>query len=222
MREAKLRAQLGKRYSTRKFRPYVTALGQLSLAWNDLQESLALLFWTIMSPRPLEGSTVHHEAIFVWHSIRSDRSQRDMLKEAVNHLTIDWGRPSLVEDANWVLKNSTRLAEWRNDAMHSPLFHSRGGFVREGILPSFWQYNPRAIQLGTHADILEEFRFCRDYATALSDHAFSMNLALVNPGRTWPKRPVLPTRQPKNSRSTQNNRRPRSKSRSLPPPPPGV
>src|SRR5271166_6322302 len=111
-----------KRYTAPEFRPYVTALGQFALAWNDLQESLGALFWTIMSPRPVEGAFVHSEALHVWHAIKSDRSQREMLKTAINHLTIDWQRPKLVGETNWLVDRANELANWRNDAIHSPLF----------------------------------------------------------------------------------------------------
>ena len=35
-------------YTNKAFRPYVIALGQFNLAWNDLHVSLSLLFCTLM------------------------------------------------------------------------------------------------------------------------------------------------------------------------------
>jgi hypothetical protein len=124
MAKPSIRKRVGKRYTAPEFRPYVTALGQLSLAWNDLQECFGALFWTLMSPPPLTAFA-HREALFVWYSIKSDRSQREMLKAAANNLTIDWRQPALVDEINWTINKADRLEDWRNDAVHSPLFLNR-------------------------------------------------------------------------------------------------
>jgi hypothetical protein len=214
MPKHQVRVRHGKRYTAPEFRPYVTALGQLSLAWNDLQESLGALFWTMMSPRPLVGAFVHREPLFVWYAIRSDRSQREMLKAAVNHLTIDWERPLLVVETNWIIDRANELENWRNDAIHSPLFFAEGlGAISDksgiksyanGIKPAYWQFNPRAINLAKRDDLLAEFRFCRDTAITLADYAHLIDLALINyPTRSWPERPKLPNRKPRKTPPSQ-------------------
>jgi hypothetical protein len=38
-------------YTHKAFRPYVIALGQLTLAWNDLHETLAIVFCSVMGGR---------------------------------------------------------------------------------------------------------------------------------------------------------------------------
>jgi hypothetical protein len=200
MAKRQVRVRHAKRYTAPEFRPYVIALGQLSLAWNDLQESLGALFWTIMSPRPLEGAFVHREPLFVWHAIKSDRSQRKMLQAAINNMTMDWGRPLLVTETNWIIDRANALEDSRNDAIHSPLFLAVGlGAIKQGgVRPADWQFNPRAIKLAKRDDLLAEFRYCRDTAITLADYAHLIDLALINyPTRSWPERPELPNRRPR-------------------------
>jgi hypothetical protein len=54
------------------------ALGQLTLTWNDLHESLALVFCSVMG-----GGYVGH-FLAILHAIKVDRAQRDILLAAVN------------------------------------------------------------------------------------------------------------------------------------------
>jgi hypothetical protein len=206
------------RYTTPEFRPYVTALGQLTLAWNDLQESLAGLFWTAMNRRPpAAGDFVEYTPLMVWHSIKSDRSQRDMLKAALgidqgkNQRTVyvnEFGRPALSEDAKWIIDRCNELEMDRNNAVHSPLFSTsatKGGLgaaaqYSEPVRPANWQFNPKAIQLSAKQDILLEFRYCRDMAIYLADYAHAIDAALTHPQRPWPKRLKPPVRRQRTSR----------------------
>jgi hypothetical protein len=189
------------RYTAREFRPYVAALGQLALAWNDLQESLAGLFWTTMlnDGPPQAGDTVDYRPLRIWQAVKSDRYQKDMLRAVIEHSKIDWKRPKFVDDAKWLLKEAINLENSRNDAIHSPLFYvdrSLYGLSHPGkkIAPAAWLFNPRAVSLAKRVDLLAEFRYCRDAAMALSDFARELDSALVNPGRPWPDRPRLPNR----------------------------
>jgi len=113
-------ARASQRYTSGRFQPYVTALGQLALSWNDLQESLAGLFWTSMLTAPPQaGNVVRYTALRVWHAVKSDRSQRDMLKASFNDQAVDRGRPRFVEDANWL---SPRIVDQ---------YRSSGGGIRQ-------------------------------------------------------------------------------------------
>jgi len=55
------------------YRPYVVALGQLTLAWNVLHEAMSLLFCSVM------GGGYANQFLAVWHAINSDRTQRAVL-----------------------------------------------------------------------------------------------------------------------------------------------
>ncbi len=196
------------RYTSDEFRPYVTAIGQVALAWNDLQESLKGLFWTILSPFPVAGDRVDYTPLWVWSSIKSDRSQRDMLMAASQKSQRDWNRPSARDDIKWILDRAESLEQSRNDAIHSPLFSAKKSLwgiqadasKRESVAPAYWLFNPRAVSLAKRDTLLGEFRFCRDTAIVLSDYAQAVDGALVNQNRPWPERPKLPNRGQKRSR----------------------
>ena len=191
------------RYTSPEFKPYVTALGQLALAWNDLQESLKALFWTLMNPRPQAGDSVTHTPLWVWSSIKSDRSQREMLKAAINHPQTQWDRNEIKDDVNWLIEKANSLEDSRNDAIHSPLFSVDkslyGTWPRsEKVAPAWRLFNPRAAKLSQRTSLLGEFRYCRDTAITLAEYALHIDSALINPTRrAWPNRPSLPTRPPK-------------------------
>ncbi len=65
------------------FRPYAIALGEMSLAWNDLHERLAALFWAALGIR--NGLI----PFSVWYSSKYDRAQRDMLRSLAITPAID-------------------------------------------------------------------------------------------------------------------------------------
>jgi hypothetical protein len=196
------------RYTSKEFAPYATALGQVAMAWNDLQENLKGLFWTLsMNGPPQEGDSINYAPLFVWGSLQSDRQQRGLLKALVKHSSVDWGRPNLPDDAEWLIKEVDDVESARNDCVHSPLFataHSLFGSGAKGpVAPSSWLWNSRALALIKRSEILGvlgEFRHTRDRAIALSDYVAEINSALVNPQRAWPRRPRLPSRQAKRSR----------------------
>ena len=62
------------------FEPYALAIGRLAMAWNDLHERLANLFWTVM------GAGFLDRPIAVWNAANFDRARREMLK------AVDLGR----------------------------------------------------------------------------------------------------------------------------------
>jgi len=194
--------KISHRYATAEFRPYVTALGQLALAWNELHENLGSLFLTTMLPnRPQAGDAVFNSSLWVWHSVKSDRTQRDMLREAIERCP--WRRDKLVTDGFWLLDRANSLSDQRNDAIHAPLFYAGKylfGELTEGrgqVVPRFWSFNPRARKLWERANLLAEFRYCRDTAMVLADYTKEIESSQINLQRPWPDRPSLPIRPPK-------------------------
>ena len=202
------RTKIGRsqRYTAPEFKPYVAALGQLALAWNDLQESLRGLYWTLsMQGFPQAGDFVNYAPLHVWSSIPSDRQQRGMLKALVENIPPYWGREKLAEDVCWLIEKATALEQARNDCVHSPLFSVDYSLYgppgsTEKIAPAAWLLNTRAAGLKKRSEILGllgEFRHTRDRAIALSDYARAIDFAVARPQQTWPRRPSLPDRQAK-------------------------
>jgi hypothetical protein len=222
MTVGKARSRRSQRYTGREFLPYVTALGQLALAWNDLQESFKELFWTAMLPGPPQaGDSYEFTALYLWNCIPSDRQQRKMLRAVLDCLPGEWNRPNFISDATDALNDADRLEDWRNDAVHSPLFYapkSLHGLAVQGgdkVVPVQWLFNPRAVKLAQREDLLSEFRYVRDAALALSDYIRAMNSALVNSHKPWPKKQTLLARSGKSP--VQGRRTQRHGARKRPP-----
>ena len=166
------------------FKPYVTALGQLTLAWNELHERMSLLFCTVM------GGGYANQFLAIWHTINSDRNQRSVLAAAVendlNRSNNDATHKYLIDEIRWICGQVNTLENLRNDALHSPLI----GFGPH-ITPMTGLGHLRAQKLESKSDFLAEFRWCRDAAVALTEYVYMINASL-SIGRALPDRPKLP------------------------------
>jgi hypothetical protein len=91
---------------------HAEALGHVSLAWTTLHEVMGMLFASLLMPASQE------HAYAVWHSIKNDRTQRDMLKAlAESALPED---DEIRKAIKWAVDNLNTLENSRNDALHSP------------------------------------------------------------------------------------------------------
>jgi hypothetical protein len=172
------------------FRPYVTALGQLALAWNGLHESLALLYCTIMLSGQKRQPVNQHLA--VWHALKSDRAQREILKAAAESNLFGALPIKFEKDVDWIFERANVLEDARNDALHSPLlgYHVEDQII---IVPSTGLGHVRAQKLAKR-DLLAEFRWGRDSALLLARFALSVNGGLRDLELPWPDRPAWPSR----------------------------
>jgi hypothetical protein len=191
------------------FRPHVAALGQLAVARNGLHETLCLLFCTVMEAKAI------NQYIAIWHAIKVDRAQREMLAAAAES-TIRGALPrKFQDDVKWLCGRIDRLEDLRNDAIHSPYWAFVRGFNDVVVMPNINLGHARAKKLFSK-NLLTEFRWCRDSAIALSKFAWQMDLALSDYTLPWPDRPDLPDRpttankpsraSPATSRSTSPNK----------------
>jgi hypothetical protein len=181
---AKKRMWLGYPPTHAKFRPYVTAIGQAAVAWNGLHDALRSLFWY------LSGGVEPRTHAAIWNSIRSDRSQRAMLRslaksdEQTGEITRD--QYDLII---WLLERCNSLAEARDDVVHAPLIAHK-----DGVAPNSAFGNPRAANL-LNKDMLSEFRWCRDMALVLTDFCARLDWHFCQPRRfALPEKPELPNR----------------------------
>lgn len=62
------------RYTSKEYRPYVMAIGQVALAWNDLNEALVSLFTTLV------GAGIDFKLQAALQSVTSDKVRRGMLR----------------------------------------------------------------------------------------------------------------------------------------------
>ena len=98
------------------FQPYYDAVGKVVHAWNGLQEQLAILFCRVTNMSNEMG-------LSIWHSMKSDRAQRQMLRAALRAVDEDWEAkyPRGRDDIAWLLSNADSIAEGRNNVIHAPL-----------------------------------------------------------------------------------------------------
>jgi hypothetical protein len=170
----------------KKFAPYIAATGRVVDAWNRLQETLKDVFAAVTKmPSPM--------AYAIWHSSRSDLSQRAMLRAAIRATRDNepWVErlPRAKGDLMDLLRKADKLGEERNDAVHAPVSLSlRGGKLV--IVPFYFNGNPRAVNL-KNKDIVAEFSRLCDDAYALKDYAEKAEAAVTVPSRAWPDKPSL-------------------------------
>lgn len=126
------------------FSPYLMALGRVAHSWNHLQEALGKLFCTVTKMESAVG-------LSIWHSVLSDRTQREMLRAALVHNNL---KPKITKEIEWILNQTQSLSNRRNDAIHAPCLITVGAELE--IKLSFFSQNPRARSL-IGKDILIEF-----------------------------------------------------------------
>jgi hypothetical protein len=192
------------RFTEKGFLPYVTAIGQLALAWNDLHEKLGMMFVVLMG-----GGWVSLPGA-IWQSSHYDRPKRAMLKAAILNQTEDFQArfPRLKDDLIWILNQTDSIEEARNNAVHSPLLlHTHGPLTaamggdrnrigKPYVFPDVLLDHPRAKKLSSKNDLLKEFRWCRNATLVLRDFVVLIDFA-IDPhvrGNAWPDRPSLPNR----------------------------
>lgn len=204
------------RFTERGYKPYVSAIGQFVLAWNDLHEKLGRLFVTIIAAQMQVEETENEELLNsyfeaerwagLWSSSHYDRPKRALLEALLNpYIAFDSQRfPKFVEDITWILKETDKLEETRNTAVHSPLwwigdksliFQALMGASATPVIPDVTMGNRRAVFLAkAKKDLLKEFRWARDASLTLRNFTISVDRALTSEHGSWPRRPSLPNR----------------------------
>jgi hypothetical protein len=172
---------------------YATAVGRVVYEWNYLHEELGRLFVVVRN---------EDKALLLtkWWSCKTDAGQRTMLKDAVTNAPKGgWKkeRPRAVDDLNWLLERVDELAEDRHNAVHapvSPYFNADGSAEVMAAYLKAHPRHPRAEKL-MGKDLLVEFAWCAEYATALSRFTLLMRMAILLRRYEWPPRPDIPKRE---------------------------
>jgi hypothetical protein len=180
--------------ATAAFKPYFTALGEVAHAWNHLQEEFAHLFCIVAGLDNSMGSAI-------WHSLVSDRAQREMVRAAVNVAASDedWVKkfPQVRGDIEWALDKADCIAERRNRAIHAPCSVGIGAGDFEIIPWSF--FGNRLAKKLVGKDVLHEFKWYEESANTLKQFVREAHVALFNGRSPWPDKPRMPTVQRKNN-----------------------
>ena len=183
-------------FTHKNYNSAALALGQLALAWNDLHESLALVFCSIM------GGGYVGPFLGIWHALKVDRAQRDILLGATKSRvapiyqsqTSDWQK-RIMGDVEWLCGQADKLEDARNDALHSPFWAAKETSGKTTIVPVTGLGHVRARKF-QGKNVLFELRWCRDATTVLRNFAMEIEHALKDYRRPWPDRPRLPNRTP--------------------------
>lgn len=179
---------------------YLLHLGMVAQAWNSLHEALCGVFTTVIQGRDRDAVEA------VWHSTYSDRSQREMLRHAIEATADLHNRYK--DDLLWVLKRANELSGMRDDAIHAPILAVGGGEKLE-VVASFISAHRRAKHL-VGKDLIVEFDYCKRYTellTAFVNAALASLSPLVG-GVPWPDRPSAPNRRPRKTLLGRPRRRP--------------
>jgi hypothetical protein len=173
--------------------PYAIEIGELSLAWNRLHDHFGQIFWAALGPD--KGSV----AFAIWNRLANDRTQRDILKVAVEAGGILQGSDGRrgTDDTLWLIKEANTLAELRNNAIHAPmttLTNVATGITR--VAPQDFYGNPRAKRLAAKPELLGELAWYRACAECLDEFSVSLSTCIAFPAANWPwpDRPKLPAR----------------------------
>ena len=177
-------------------RPYFLALGRVAHFWNHLHEELGKLFCSVSCLELYHGMSI-------WHELKSDRSQRDILRGIVQTRLQeeDWTkqRPKVAEAIIELLNATNTLAERRNNAIHAPCSVSiRDGVKELEIIPVTFFGNDKAKRL-SGKDILSEFKWYEESAETLRRWTVDCRFA-VDACLSSPQKPHMPTRGQANRR----------------------
>jgi hypothetical protein len=185
--------------------PYLLALGKVAHSWNHMQEQLGLLFCIITGLDKTMGMAI-------WHALKSDRSQRDLIEAAIEAASTDesWASsfPKAKDDIGWILKKVSNLTDGRNSAIPAPVFSLVGGEAE--LRPNTLLGNPNAAKL-RGKDILAEFEWYERYFETIKRFAALVALALMchrrpdGARKPWPDKPLLPTVKQKSGHQDRNH-----------------
>lgn len=178
------------RFTEKRFRPYVIAIGESTLSWNDLHEALLQVFYGIAS-----GIGVYMSGE-MWNALANDRAKREVLKAAA----ACFKNRKAAADIKWILERCQELEDDRNNAIHAPLWapYVKDTDARE-VQANSSTGNRRASRL-EGKNILKEYRRLRDAAILLGDFCYAIAAVLFedeigfSEHSPWPDRPRLPDR----------------------------
>jgi len=169
---------------------FADEVGYLTWAWNALHADLCDLFRIVTG---IEGPEIPSS---IWHAIKSDRGQRDVLREAAAVRTQgdDECRAGII----WLLKEIDQIASIRNDAIHThwTVEHDIGKDPRKAD----YFISRKAIPDDRHGKRLadkppgEVFRALSGYCMTLIQFSRFLGIRILgwNDGEPLPDRPTRP------------------------------
>lgn len=182
------------KFTERKFAPYALAIGQATLAWNELHEHLGRLFGLLLD------TETRDPGFAVWQSMISDRGKREALLALLDTIQPNPKFPRLAQDVKWCVDEATCVEDTRNNTVHGPLqlvaeiaaFEGEptAAQVRQAakVGPHHWGKNTRAKRL-VGKDLIAEYRWCRDRSLQIRNVVSAIDEAIERPPSPWPQIP---------------------------------
>jgi hypothetical protein len=157
-------------------------IGEIALAWNALQHSFFVLFYKILNDYP--------RAHAIWHSLKSDRAQREMLLSVA--IVSDRLPKSLIGHLAWAVRSATKLSEFRNIVIHTPVMYldSSGRVL---TVPNAVSAKRSTVKRLRIEPIAKRWRLIRGDLIILTDfcHAIYEHIVVGGLSASWPHRPTL-------------------------------
>lgn len=181
-------------FNKSKFNPFIRAIGQAALLWNDLHEWMGLLYGSTMCAGTHSGIMNPHHS--TWAALTNDRAKRDVLLATAKTSFVDLPvhqtelQKRSYESIKWLCDKTTNLENDRNNIIHAPLWRSQAG---DEIYPASAYGNQRASQLDNKY-LLKEYERIRDAARLLRNYAVEIYDPMSNARLPWPDTPDLPDR----------------------------
>jgi hypothetical protein len=163
---------------------HAAALGWAVISWCQLYEELGLLFATLTSPDNRAA------ALAAWHQVRSDRTQRHMLRAVVGNSLEE--KPLVKKYILWAIGKLDSMEDGRNNAVHAPvgIALEAAGIV---VIPLDEAENPRAEAL-KGKDLEVEFRRYQRNTDALRSFMRALRARVplgVSSDHALPEKPEL-------------------------------
>lgn len=171
-------------------------VGEIVWAWNFLQSRLFQLFWILTTP------TNHKIAHGIWHSIQSDKTQRELVMAAAKGALTD--RPDRVEDIRWILDRAEALSPFRNAAAHTTMLFLQT-LPATRMVPDFTSSRGGALERLLDAPLDESWQKIKGDLWVLAGFTqyVAYNLHVPETFRTLPNRPHLQSIPPSRRQSKQ-------------------
>jgi len=168
---------------------HALAIGKIAMAWNEYHSILGELYSDLFT----HGRN-WQLALAAWHSIPSDKTQRDMLRK-VAELKFKTSSRELKE-INWLLEKTNEVVSvQRNIGLHTLLWSFVADDGKHLILPIV--SNDRTAKALANTKVLHEYIHYEKQIRKMLSFAVGLQFAL-SPRRKgkkqWPERPALSKR----------------------------
>jgi hypothetical protein len=159
--------------------------GEVITACNDLHASCFDLF-AILLDHPDDLSVPHA----VWHSVRSDSDQREMLLALAGAIYAH-NSPEY-EEIKWLKRKAYKMASFRNDPAHTPISFTLIKVGKLRAVPNPFIAQEQRLKRLTDKPLHFNWKLIRDDMHLLARFVQYAALAVRFPGQSpWPRRPVL-------------------------------